>query len=89
MSRCVCLGSRHVHLSLLDTRMPIVALIAKQDMSGLCPTQWSGCRVCTQVLPMRTHPTMNCDGTGGYILSGIKTAPPEAAPSRQHKKAKY
>lgn len=27
-----------------------------------------------QVLPGRTHPTMSTSGTGGYILSGIKTA---------------
>lgn len=25
---------------------------------------------------MRTHPMMNCSGTGGYILSGIKVMAP-------------
>ena len=27
-----------------------------------------------QVLPGRTHPEMDMSGTGGYILTGIKTA---------------
>jgi len=35
-----------------------------------------------QVLPGRTHPMMNMDGTGGYVLSGVRVsadAPPAAA----------
>lgn len=30
-----------------------------------------------QVLPARTHPHMMCDGTGGFILSGIKVVSTE------------
>ncbi|KAL6754655.1 Gcd10p family-domain-containing protein [Haematococcus lacustris] len=33
-----------------------------------------------QVLPSRTHPTMSCAGTGGYLLSGIKLAAPGTGP---------
>lgn len=30
-----------------------------------------------QVLPGRTHPTMQTSGSGGYILSGIKVLQPD------------
>ncbi len=33
-----------------------------------------------QVLPSRTHPTMQMSGTGGFILSGITVAKQSAAP---------
>lgn len=35
-----------------------------------------------QVLPLRTHPTMNMHGTGGYLLSGVSVGnnlPPKRA----------
>eukprot|EP00798_Chlamydomonas_sp_ICE-L_P021707 gene21707-28731_t len=39
-----------------------------------------------QVLPMRTHPMMMCDGTGGFIMSGIKTESQFGGPPGGHMK---